>query len=197
MNDSQDRRSLLPEDEWMQLWQTHTAGSPDAERHARVMLTQVWRFDHKIFWRNFREYAAGLILMVIYAGQMISGKEARTGAIGFVCVGFVMAYLWWTHRRLVPLDPTADIATYRAAMLKRYDDQIRLLRTMPYWYLAPLFVPALSVAASTWHRSRGPTLLFVAIVVALYVLIGWLNVRVGVRMLRAAREKIASMSPQE
>jgi hypothetical protein len=197
MNDGQDRGSLLPDDEWMQLWQTHTAGSPDPERQARMMLTQVWRFDQKIFWRNFREYAAGLILMVIFAGQVMLGKEGRTGAIGFVCVGFVMVYLWWTHRQLGPLDPTADIATYRAALLKRYDDQIRLLRTMPYWYLVPLFVPALSVAASTWQRSRGLTWVFIAVVAAAYVFIGWLNVRVGVGVLRSARAKIASMFPQE
>jgi hypothetical protein len=193
MNDSQDRGILLPEDEWMRLWQTHTAGSPDSERQARVMLTQVWRFDQKVFWRNFREYAAGLMLMVIYAGQVILGIEGRTGAIGFVCVGFVLVYLWWKHRQLGPLDPTADIATYRAALLKRHDDQIRLLRTMPYWYLAPLFVPALSVAASTWQRSPGMTWAFVAVVVATYVFIGWLNVRVGVGALRAAREKIEAM----
>jgi hypothetical protein len=197
MNDSQDRGSLLSDDDWMQLWQTHTTGSPDPERQARMMLTQVWRFDQKIFWRNFREYAAGIILMVIFAGQVILGMESRTGAIGFVCVGFVMVYLWWTHRQLGPLDPTADIATYRVALLKRYDDQIRLLRTMPYWYLIPLFVPALSVAASTWQHSRGLTWVFVAIVAAVYVFIGWLNVRIGVGVLRSARTKIASMFPRE
>ncbi len=137
------------------------------------------------------------MLMVIFAGQVILGNESRTGAIGFVCVGFVMVYLWWTHRQLGPLDPTADIATYRAALLKRYDDQISLLRTMPYWYLIPLFVPALSVAASTWQRSRGLTSVFVAVVAAAYVFIGWLNVRIGVGVLRSARTKIASMFPQE
>jgi hypothetical protein len=197
INDSQDRGRLLPDDEWMQLWQTHTAGSPDPERQARMMLTQAWRFDHKVFWRNFREYAAGLIQMVIFAGMVIFGKESRTGAIGFVCVGFVLIYLWWKHRRLGPLDPTADIATYRAALLKRYDDQIGLLRTMPYWYLAPLFVPVLSVAASTWQRSRVIAWVFVAIVAAAYVFIGWLNVRVAVGALRTAREKTASMFPRE
>jgi hypothetical protein len=197
MNDSQDRGPLLSDDEWMQLWQTHTGGSPDPERQARMMLTQAWRFDHKVFWRNFREYAAGLIQMVIFAGMVIFGKESRTGAIGFVCVGFVLIYLWWKHRRLGPLDPTADIATYRAALLKRYDDQIGLLRTMPYWYLAPLFVPVLSVAASTWQRSRVIAWVFVAIVAAAYVFIGWLNVRVAVGALRSARDKTASMFPRE
>lgn len=197
MSDSQDRGRPVPDDEWMQLWQTHTAGSPDPERQARMLLTKVWRFDHTVFWRNFREYAAGLIVMVIFAGQVMLGIDSRTGAIGFVCVGFVMVYLWWTHRQLQPLDPTADIATYRAALLKRFDDQIRLLRTVPYWYLGPLFVPALSVATSVWPRSHGMAWIFLAVVAAAYVFIGWLNVRVGVGALRTARAKIESMFPQE
>jgi hypothetical protein len=197
MNDSQDRGSGLAEDEWMQLWQAHMAGPPDPERQVRMLLTQTWRFDQKVFWRNFREYAAGLVLMVIFGGQLILGKDTRTAAIGLLCVGFVMVYLWWKHRRLGPLDPAADIATYRAALLGRYDDQIRLLRTVPYWYLAPLFVPMLSVAASAWQRSRGTVWVFVTVVVAVYVFIGWLNVRVGVGVLRSARANIESMFPQE
>lgn len=197
MSDTRDRGSVLPEDEWMQTWQACAAGPPDTERQARLMLAQVWRFDQKVLWRNFREYAAGLVLMVIFAGQVMLGRDGRTGAIGFVCVGFVMVYLWWNHRQLEPLDPTSDIATYRAALLKRYDAQIRLLRTMPYWYLAPLFVPTLSIAAGAWQRSQRTAWIVLAVVAAAYVFIGWLNVRVGVGMLRSAREKIESMFPQE
>lgn len=196
MNDSQDRGTPLPEAEWMQLWQTDMAGPPDQERQARVLLTQVWRFDQKVFWRNFREYAAGLVVMVIFAGLLMLGHDRRTAAIGLLCVGFVLVYLWWTHRRLGPLDPTADLATYRAALLRRYDDQIRLLRTMPYWYLAPLFVPMLSVAASVWPRSRGTAAVVVMVVVVMYVFIGWLNVRLGVGVLQSARANIESMFPQ-
>jgi hypothetical protein len=166
-------------------------------RAAYEDLTQAWRFDQKVFWRNFREYAAGLMVMVIFAGLFLVGHDRPTAAIGLLCVGFVLAYLWWKHRRLGPLDPAADIATYRAALLKRYDDQIDLLRTMPYWYLAPLFVPMLSVAASTWQRSRVTASVFVTSVGALYVFIGWLNVRLGVGALRSARANIESTFPRE
>jgi hypothetical protein len=197
MNDSQDRGGLVAEDEWMQLWQADMAGLPDPERQARMLLTQVWRFDQKVFWRNFREHVAGLVVMVIFAGQLMLGNDRRTAAIGLLCVGFVMVYLWWTHRRLGPLDPAADLATYRATLLRRYDDQIRLLRTVAYWYLAPLFVPMLSVAASAWQRSRGTVWVFVTIVVAVYVLIAWLNVRLGASRLRSVRANIESMFPQE
>jgi hypothetical protein len=195
--DIHDRGGPLAEDEWMRLWQADMTGLPDPERQARLLLTQAWRFDQKVFWRNVREYAAGLIVMVIFAGLLIVGIERRTAAIGLLCVGFVLVYLWWTHRRLGPLDPAADIAIYRAALLKRYDDQIRLLRTMPYWYLAPLLVPMLSIAASTWPRSRGTALVLVTVVLAVYIFIGWLNVRLGVGVLRSARANIESMFPQD
>src|SRR5687767_2312644 len=117
MTDSQDRGSVLTEDEWMQLWQANMTGTPDPERQVRMLLTQAWRFDQKVFWRNFREYAAGLVVMVIFAGLLMSGRQTRTAAIGLLSVGFVMVYLWAKHRRLGPLDPTADIATYRTALL--------------------------------------------------------------------------------
>jgi hypothetical protein len=39
--------------------------------------------------------------------------------------------------------------------------------------------------------------MFLAMVAAAFVFIGWLNVRVGVSGLRAARAKIESMFPQE
>jgi|EndMetStandDraft_5_1072996.scaffolds.fasta_scaffold05070_3 hypothetical protein len=197
MTDSPNRQGVLPEDDWMQLWQGHMDAGPDPELQARLLLTQVWRFDHKVFWRNFREYAVGLVLLVIFAGQVILGPDRRTGAVGFACVAFVLLYLWWKHRRLGPLDPTADIATYRAALLERYDAQIRLLRTMPYWYLMPLFVPMLSVAASAWHRSPGAVWAVLAVTAAAYLFIAWLNVRVGVGVLLSARTKIESMFPQE
>lgn len=197
MNDERDRGGRISDDEWIQFWQMHAVAAPDPDLHGRLVLTQVRRFDQKVWWRNFREYAAGLILMGVFAGLVVLGHDRRTGAIGFVCVGFVMAQLWWRHRRLKPLDPAADIATYRAALLKRYDDQIGLLRTMPYWYLLPLFVPALSIAVSVWPRSHARTSIFLAIVAAAYVFVGWLNVRRGVGMLRASRARIESMLPQE
>jgi hypothetical protein len=197
MNDSPDREGVLPEDELMHLWQEHMDVGLDPERQARMLLTQAWRFDQKVFWRNFREYAVGLVLMTIFAGLVILGKDRQTGAVGFACVGFVLLYLWRKHRQLAPLDPAADIASYRAALLGRYDAQIRLLRTMPYWYLLPLFVPMLSVAASAWHRSRGAVWALLAVTTAAYVFIGWLNVRVGVGVLRSARAKIELMFPQE
>jgi len=197
MNSTPDRRPASEDDELLRLWQRNTVGGMDSERLARTLMAQTWRFDNKIFRRNLREYAAGIALMVVFAGQMVFSDDFIGGAIGFGCVGFVMAYIWWTHRDPEPLDPAADLAAYRAALLKRFDDQIRLLRTVPYWYLLPLLGPCFWQAIRLWERIRWRVLVPLAVLLAFFAFIGWLNVGPGVRMLRAARAKVEAMFADE
>jgi hypothetical protein len=197
MSDTHDRHAGPNEDDLVRLWQGSTAATPDPERVARTLMAQAWRFDQKIFWRNFREYAAGIFLMVVFAGQIALGYDRPGGAIGFVCVAFVMAYIWWSHRGLEPLDPAADLAAYRSALLRRFDDQIGLLRTVPYWYLLPLSVPCLWQASRAWDRQGRLALIPVVVFAAVFAFIGWLNVGPAVRALRAARAKVEAMFADE
>jgi hypothetical protein len=186
-----------PEDELMRLWQSQRHATGDAERAARDMMSRVWRFDQVILWRNFREYAAGLVLMVVFAGQFAVGRDRIGATIGSVSVGFVMAYLWWRHRGLQPLDPAADLAAYRRALVRRFDDQIQLLRTTPFWYLLPLFLPGLWLAVSGWSHSRWMVLLPLVVFVAIFAFIGWLNVGPAVRGLQRARAQILGVEAAE
>ena len=197
MSDSNERRPGSNEDDLVRLWQENTLATPDPERVARTLMAQAWRFDQKVFWRNFREYAAGIVLMVVFAGQVALGYDRIGGAIGLVSVGFVMAYLWWTHRGLQPLDPAADLAAYRAALMERFDDQIRLLRTVPYWYLLPLFMPCLWQTVRMWDHQRWLVLIPLIGFLAAFAFIGWLNVGPGLRALRAARSRVEAMLADE
>jgi hypothetical protein len=193
MSDERKPEDEVPENEWARLWQEQPAASVDAERMARTIMAQTWRFDQKILWRNFREYAVGMVLLAVFMAQIALGEDRVGGAIGFACVGFVLAYLWWRHRGLQPLDPAANVTAYREALLRRFDDQIVLLRTVPYWYLLPLFLPGLWQAALAWPRAGWATLVPLGVMVLLYVFLGWLNVKVAVRGLRDARERMAAM----
>jgi len=190
MTDANSEQSRL-DDELRRLWQQDPALAAEAERAAREVMARVWRFDQRILWRNVREYAVGLVLMVVFAGQIALDEDRIGGAIGLVSVGFVMTYLWWKHRHLGPLDPAADVRAYRRALVRRFDDQIRLLRTVPYWYLLPLFLPGLWVSVSQWPHAGWMALAPLAVLVAAFAFIGWLNVRIAVGSLRAARDEIA------
>jgi hypothetical protein len=197
MSGANDRPAVLPEGEWARVWQEDLTAAVDAERIGRRIMAQVWRFDQKIFWRNFREYAAGITMLAVFVGQLVMGADRVGALIGIGGVGFVMVYLWWKHRGLQPLDPAADVATYRLAMVTRIDDQIRLLRTVAYWYLLPIALPMLWQVARAWNqhpRTAGITLIVDA---AFFVFVWWLNVVAGVRALETRRGNITEMFPRE
>jgi hypothetical protein len=195
MNSTEDRPLPPSDDEWMRTWQGHMASGEDPERVARTIMAQVWRFDHTLFWRNAREYAAGIVLLVVFLGQIAIGHDPIGALVGIGSVGFVLGYLWWKHRGLQPLDPAADVIAYQAALLARIDDQIRLLRSITCWYLLPLSLPALWQAAQVWGRSPWIAAASLAIVFAVFAFLRWLNVTAGVRALLATRANVESMFP--
>jgi hypothetical protein len=196
MSDVNTGPGMHEHDELRQLWQQHPSAEADAERAAREIMARVWRFDQQVLWRNFREYAAGLILIVIFAGQIALNNDRIGGAIGLACVGFALMFLWWKHRHVEALDPAADLRVYRRALIQRYDDQIRLLRSVPYWYLLPLFGPGLWNAISQWDRAGLMVLAPLTLLIAVYGFIGWWNVKVAVPRLRMARDRVAMIAAE-
>ena len=81
-------------------------------------------------------------------------------------------------------------------MLARLDDQIRLLRSITYWYLLPLFLPGLWQALRAWDRSPLAAGLSLLVVIAAFAFVRWLNVRAGVAHLLATRANVESMFPR-
>ena len=196
MNSAGDN-AIPPPDEWARMWQGRMASGEDPERVARRIMAQVWRFDHTVFWRNAREYAAGIVLLVVFLGQLAVGGDRIGALVGIGSVAFVLGYLWWHHRGLQPLDPAADAVSYKAALLARLDDQIRLLRGVTYWYLLPLSLPTLWQAARVWDKSPWAAVVSLAVVAVLFAFLRWLNLTAGVGALRATRANVVSMSQVE
>lgn len=184
-------------DDLRHLWQGDAPAAPDPERVARLIMAQTWRFDHKVFWRNAREYIAGAVAIVGFGAQAVVGYERARGVAAVVCVSFVMLYLWWQHRTLHPLDPAADAASYRRALLARIDNQIALLRGVPYWYLLPLAVPIAWSPVADLPRKGWVSLIPLACLIPVVAFVGWLNARAGVRVLRSTRDQVAAVLPDE
>jgi hypothetical protein len=197
MNSTEDRPFPPTDEEWTRMWQGRMASQEDSERVARTIMAQVWRFDQTLFWRNAREYAAGIVLLVVFVGQLVIGDDRVGALLGIGSVGFVIGYLWYKHRGLQPLDPAADAIAYKTALLARVDDQIRLLRSVTYWYLLPLSLPSLWQAMHVWDKSPWAAALSLAVVGALFGFLRWLNVTAGVGALLATRANVESMFPDE
>ena len=65
----------MSNEDWARMWQGRMASEDDPERVARTIMAQVWRFDQTLFWRNAREYAAGIVLLVVFLGQLVMGDD--------------------------------------------------------------------------------------------------------------------------
>jgi hypothetical protein len=192
MSDLQDKGQ---EEELVHCWQEYGAAGPDPAQLIKELSAKVTRFDRTIFWRNFLEYAAGLIL-VVWAGYYALKGHKPSMAIGLGVV-FVMAYLWWQHRNLKPLDPSASVRVYRKVLLERFDDQIRLLSRVKYWYLLPLYLPIVWLSVERWPRYRWGAVISLIIVTAAFAFVGWLNEKCAVRNLEEARANVKAMFKDE
>jgi hypothetical protein len=181
-------------DDLMLLWQQGAQTRPDPSEVARLAgRATVTQFDTRIALRNLKEYAASAIVLLGAASMLIWTKERVMPLLTIAGVSFVVIYLWIKHRSLTPLDPSADAKSYRAAMLTRIDQQMRLLSTVRYWYLLPLYIPALWQVASTWRRSPGEAIVVWVIITASFAWVARLNEQKGIARLKAERQKIEAL----
>lgn len=182
------------EDELLLLWQQGASNTPDPAEVARLAArASMRRFDRLILRRNVVESAAAGGVLAWFGWGIVAGEQPLMNAVSFACVSSVIAYLWWHRRHDVVPDATADAEAYHAALIAGLDRQIALLRTVPYWYLLPLYVPPLLLGVSLWHKNPVATLVYFAVVTAVYVGIGVLNVRTGVARLRAERARLEAL----
>lgn len=186
MNADQDK-------ELMKMWQENLLPAPmDAQQLAKIITERAKRFDRKIFWRNMREYVAGAGLIAWFLWLSRNPGARYLWVAGMVAVAFVMIYLWRSHRKQQPVDASADVRSYQAALLERYDRQIVLLRRVKYWYVAPLYAWMMLVLFTVPSTHSGKLPYFIAFT-AFAAFVIWLNESYGVRKLRKAREKAESL----
>lgn len=189
-----DEGPIDQEKELSRMWQESSLQGPmDDGQLLRKIAASLEGFDRKIQWRNLREYIAGGALIAWFVWLSFNPATRLLAVGGIIAVGFVMIYLWRNSRQTPPLDPAADVRSYHAALLERYDRQIQLLRRVKYWYVLPLYLWMLLVMTSGPAR---PVKVRIAYFVGVTLFAGfvvWLNEGYGVRKLRAARKSAEAL----
>jgi hypothetical protein len=181
-------------DDLVGLWQDTRLPGPDPEKLARrVAAMALRRFDRVIAWRNLREYAGSLLVLLFAVWRWRAGGERLQASAMIVAVLIVSGALWWQHRRVRSPDPAADARSYQAALLARIDHQIRLLGTVRYWYLLPLYLPVLLQVGLAWPTHPVSAIITLVVVTAIYVGLARLNERLAVGLLRQERARVASL----
>ncbi len=149
-------------DPLQRLWQSHEpkVPAPSPEQIRR----RAGAFSRTIFWRNMREYGAGVLVAFVFTRMALQpeGSTLYRLACGLIAMGdlLVCAFIYRNAGAAKPpvfaASTREHLLAHRAALAK----QQRLLSTVAYWYLGPfmpgmlLFWIAVAFTAPVPHRSR-------------------------------------------
>lgn len=141
-------------EEMQSLWQSQPTEPPKIR--PEDFRRKLDKFERKIFWRNAREYAAGVVVIAGfgYFGWKLSGLLVHVGA-GLIIAG-TLVVMYELHRRGPVRTAPADLGLSTCIDFHRrsLERQRNALRTVGTWYLLP-FMPGLVVfeigsAMSQW-----------------------------------------------
>ena len=194
----------MQDDELILLWQQGMAAEPDPAEIARLAgRASMKRFDRIISRRNFREYAGGAALLILFAWNFFRGDDRTLQVMAFITIVVYVAIIWWYSRGRASLDPSSNARAYQAAMLLRIDRQIRLLSKVRWFGIPVALLNAWLIFNAPWrllHDATATRLIFViatlagsvAVQAAIFIWIVWLNERSrwGIPWLREARSRM-------
>jgi hypothetical protein len=193
-------------DELRELWESQpSCGETKGEDIMALVQKKMRCFDRAIAVRNLLECLAGGAVMVFFGWQGLRAHDVlmRTGSLVVTAGGaWIIYYLLRYGNKSVSADPSQNLMGYTRALVERYDHQIRLLKSVKYWYLLPMYVGLVIISmglllqrAKTgslgWRDFGGP-----AFYTAVFVVVWWLNEVVSVGRLRKERAQLLGMTSQ-
>lgn len=142
------------------------------------------KFEKKIYWRNVREYVAGVITIVLL-GSFFAGADRLLDRSAFALLIAGMVYVMYQlHRqgaaKALPSSVTVgpSLEFYRGELERQH----KLVSNVWIWYLGP-FVPGLvlSAVASAAHNLQLRHIVVLTfwygLIAGFFVFVWWLNVR--------------------
>lgn len=130
-------------DDMQALWQTASDPAPRIHLGRQTELRrEAERFDRRIRRRDQREFAGVALILGFAVWTGVGASPAlRVGLVLMVLGAAVaVASLWRAQRRVPPPAPDLPAADALRQSLARVEIQIQLLRSVLWWYLAPIAV---------------------------------------------------------
>jgi hypothetical protein len=135
---------MADKDELDELWHGQTTGPPiKGEDMLTIAMEKANRFDRKIKARNLRECLAAVLVTAFFAFLAWKSPNAlaRAGHLVVAASGVWYGFYILRYGREAPSPaPDRSAADFQQALLRKHDHQIRLLKTVKYWCLAPPYV---------------------------------------------------------
>jgi len=191
-------------DELSELWCSQPcASAATKEDLVRMVEKRTRQFDRFILVRNVLESISAFAVTVIFAAMAARAPDVlqRAGLLIVAASGlWIIAFLLRYRRASFPADPSQELSCYRRALVERYDREIRLLKSVKYWYLLPPWIGLLTGSAGVilhafrngrlgWHDFIAPL-----IYTAFFTGVWWLNEVYGVAHLQAERARVLTIA---
>lgn len=177
-------------------WSQHDAGTPTLSDDDILALvkSEAKRFDRRIRFRDLREMiAAGVAVVLIAPSALHANLLTRLGVAALIAAFVLMSVKLHRSRRM---PGAAGMEQPAALVLKRerskVDAQIRLLETVLWWYLGPIWLALVMIVAgragASWF-TLGCAAVFTLLSIVLYRL----NMHAARRYLRPRRDELSRL----
>lgn len=194
------------EDELQRLWKSQPpCGSVKGDDMFKIVQRKMQKFDRMIAWRNRVECIAAAAVAIFFTWTAVHAPNfvMKAGCLVVAGGGVWIIYYMLRHGNVkATVDPSENLANYTQALLGRYDHQIRLLRSVKYWYLLPIYIGllimSLGIAIQTAQAGvpAWVDLIAPALCTVVFGIIWWLNEVPAVRRLRRERAQLLLITNQ-
>ncbi|HEV2803366.1 MAG TPA: hypothetical protein VGW57_00415 [Chthoniobacterales bacterium] len=165
-----------------QIWKRQNSLEPTPENIAQVAAavhSVDQKFRRKIWWRDVREVGAALVIAAVFA---INGRTSLRWIAVASCL-FVAGFIIRSRIAAKSRAAKVSVVDRLRQMIRETEIQIRLLRTVLWWYLLPLGAATIIMvldraAASGRPLSKfDPAFLtrFLSVMGVFYLAVYWLN----------------------
>jgi hypothetical protein len=161
----------------------------DAQRHFGGL-------ERKIYWRDIREILAGVFVAGGFAAGWPIYRSSFVACLGVAIILLsvpIVVYLLISANRPTSTSVTTSVLEFSRQRLAWIDRQIHLLRTVVWWYVAPLFLGCTLVAwgLTPGRRIQFGILMVLNVFVAIVVI--WLNRRAVRKDLMPVRQEMGDL----
>jgi hypothetical protein len=123
---------------------------------------------------------------------MVAGPPLLRSAFLWLAASGLWIAFFLRRRREAEPTPEQTLLGYRDALLAKFDHQIKLLRTAKYWYILPAWIGLMLTVVAKRSVHPSPVDFAMAAFYTIFAVVVWyLNEVIGVRRLRAERDKLA------
>jgi hypothetical protein len=194
-------------DELRNLWRSGAAMQPGkrGEEMLSLVIEKTRSFDRRIAVRNIIECLAAAFVFYLFSFFAWKAPNAVTRAgMAIVALSGVWIAYYIMHFGAGPkqLDPGMDLSRYSDLLRENYDQQIRLLRRVKYWYLLPPYVGIIVGNLGVWVQLtaegqnlgvRLASLAALPFITAFFAGVWILNERYGVRHIERLKGELTSL----